>query len=134
MRRPLQGATRAALILAAALAASCGSRGGADRDGSAAPGRRRRALAGRTGHGDASLGDGAGRAGADGAGEPSVLADAAAPIAGTAVDTFDTESDFGFDPYHDTLQTNLGNPTSSTAASAPTLGFDSTKGARAPAR
>ena len=120
-------------MLAAALAASCGSKGGADRDGSAgAGGVRGDAAAGRTGHGDASVSDGSGLAGSGGAGGSRTLADAAAPIAGTAVDTFDTESDFGFNPYHDTLQTNLGNPDTLEGGVPPTLGFDSNEGSPSP--
>jgi hypothetical protein len=121
------------LILAAALAASCGSKSGADRDGAAgAGGFGGGATGGGTGLGDASLSDGAGRAGSDGAGGSRALADAAAPIAGTAIDTFDTESDFGFNPYHDTVQTNLGNPDTLEGGVPPTLGFDSTEGSPSP--
>jgi hypothetical protein len=121
------------LILAAALAASCGSKNGADRDGAAgAGGAGGGGAAGQTGHGDASASDGARLDAIDGPGKPSALADAAAPIAGTAVDTFDTESDFGFNPYHDTLQTNLGNPDSLDGGPAPTLAFDSTEGSPKP--
>ena len=120
-------------MLAAALAASCGSKSGADRDGSAgAGGVRGDAAAGRTGHGDAGVSDGSGLAGSGGAGGSRALADAAAPIAGTAIDTFDTESDFGFNPYHDTLQTNLGNPDTLEGGVPPTLSFDSTEGSPNP--
>jgi hypothetical protein len=120
-------------MVAAALAVSCGSHSGADRDGSAAAGGGGGgAQAGRDGHGDAAVGDGARLDSADGPGKSSGLADAAAPIAGTAVDTFDTESDFGFNPYHDTLQTNLGNEDSLDGGVAPTLTFDSTAGSPAP--
>ena len=48
------------------------------------------------------------------------------------METFDTESDFGFNPYHDTLQTNLGNEDSLDGGVAPTLGFDSTAGSPTP--
>jgi hypothetical protein len=133
VRRSPQGATgaaRAALLLAAALAAGCGSQGAAGRDGSAGAGGV--ASAGRTGHGDASAADGAGLDGTDGPGKPTALADGAAPIAGMSVETFDTESDFGFNPYHDTLQTNLGNQDSLDGGVAPTLGFDSTEGSPKP--
>ena len=68
----------------------------------------------------------------DGPGKAGSLADAAAPIAGTAVETFDTDSDFGFNPYHDTLQTNLGNPGTVEGGVAPTLAFDSTEGSPSP--
>jgi hypothetical protein len=133
VRGPLKGATCAAFIVAAALAASCGSGSGADRDGStAAGGSGGGAQAGRDGHGDAAVGDGARLDSADGPGKPGTLADAAAPLAGTAVDTFDTESDFGFNPYHDTLQTNLGNEDSLEGGVAPSLGFDSTAGSPTP--
>lgn|GEM_PF-2942008 len=133
MRRSREGATRAVLVLAAALAASCGSQGAAGRDGAAgAGGTGGDALGGGSGHGDASAGDGAGLAGASGAGGSRALADAAAPIAGTAVDTFDTESDFGFNPYHDTLQTNLGNADTLDGGPAPTLAFDATEGSPKP--
>jgi hypothetical protein len=133
VRRPPQGATgatRAALILTAALAVSCGSQSASSRDGAAGAGGG--AAAGRTGHGDASLGDGAGADATDGAGQPRALADASAPIVGTAVETFDTESDFGFNPYHDTLQTNLGNQDSLDGGAAPMLGLDSTEGSPSP--
>jgi len=120
-------------MLAAALAASCGSKSGADRDGSAgAGGVRGDAAAGRTGHGDAGVSDGSGLAGSGGAGGSRALADAAAPIAGTAIDTFDTESDFGFNPYHDTVQTNLGNLDTLEGGVPPTLSFDSTEGSPNP--
>ena len=133
VRRPLEGAARAALILAAALAGSCGSKESADRDGSAgAGGAGGGAIAGQTGHGDASASDGAGGRGIDAAGKPGALADAAAPIAGMAVETFDSASDFGFNPYHDTLQTNLGNPDTLDGGIPPTLGFDSTEGSPSP--
>lgn len=133
MRGPLEGATCAALIVAAALAASCGSQSRADRDGAAgAGGAGGSAPAGQTGHDDASIGDGPALDGTDGPGKATTLADGAAPIAGTAVETFDTESDFGFNPYHDTLQTNLGNPASLDGGAAPTLGFDSTEGSPNP--
>ena len=129
MRRPPPCAT-GALILAAALAASCGSKSGADRDGAAGTGGfGGGATGGRTGQGDASVSDGTGRAGSDGS---RALTDAAAPIAGTAIDTFDTESDFGFNPYHDTLQMNLGNPDTLEGGVPPTLGFDSTEGSPSP--
>jgi len=121
---------RAALILAAALAASCGSQSAASRDGAAGAGGA--AAAGGTGHGDASAGDGAGLDATDGPLKAGALADGAAPIAGTAVETFDTESDFGFNPYHDTLQTNLGNPDTVEGGVAPTLAFDSTVGSPSP--
>jgi hypothetical protein len=120
------------LILAAALAASCGSQGAASRDGSAGAGGAGGDLGGGRGHDDASAGDGAGLEAADGPGKPGALADAAAPIAGTPVETFDTESDFGFNPYHDTLQTNLGNQDSLDGAIAPTLAFDSSTGSPSP--
>jgi len=121
------------LILAAALAASCGSKSGADRDGAAgAGGFGGGATGGGTGLGDASISDGAGRAGSDGAGGARALADAAAPIAGTAIDTFDTESDFGFNPYHDTFQTNLANLDSLEGGVPPPLGFDSSQGSPSP--
>ena len=127
---------RAALILAAALAASCGSQSGGARDGSAgaggAGGAGGGAAAGRTGHGDASAADGAGLDATDGPGRPRALADGATPISGTPVETFDTESDFGFNPYHDTLQKNLGNPDTVDGGAAPTLGFDSTQGSPNP--
>jgi len=134
VRRPPEGATRAALIFAAALAAGCGSPGAASRDGAAgAGGAGGGAAAGRTGHGDASASDGAHLLDAtDGPGKPRELADAATPLAGTPVDTFDTESDFGFSPYHDTLQTNLGNPDSLDGGVAPTLTFDATLGSPSP--
>ena len=48
------------------------------------------------------------------------------------METFDTESDFGFNPYHDTLQTNLGNPDSLDGGPAPTLSFDATEGSPSP--
>ena len=89
-------------------------------------------MAGRTGDGDAAVGDGARLDGADGPGKARTLADGAAPLAGTAVDTFDTESDFGFNPYHDTLQTNLGNEDSLDGGPAPALAFDSTEGSPNP--
>jgi hypothetical protein len=130
---PWKGATCAALIVAATLAESCGSQGAAGRDGSAgAGGTGGAALAGRNGHGDAALGDGARQDSLDGPGKPSTLADAAAPLAGTAVETFDIESDFGFNPYHDTLQRNLGNPDTVEGGVPPTLGFDSTEGSPSP--
>ncbi len=134
MRAPRIGATCAALIAAAALAASCGSQGTAHPDGSAgAGGADGSALAGHGGHDDAAVGDGARPDSvADGPGKPGTLADAAAPIAGTAVETFDTESDFGFNPYHDTLQTNLGNPDSLDGGAAPALAFDSAEGSPTP--
>jgi hypothetical protein len=133
VRGPLKGATWPALILAATLAASCGSQGGAARDGSAgAGGAGAGGIGGRTGHGDASASDGAHLDSADGPGISSTLADAAAALAGTAVETFDTESDFGFNPYHDTVQTNLGNPDSLDGGLAPSLEFDSTAGSPKP--
>jgi hypothetical protein len=131
VRRPPDGATRAALILAAALAASCGSQGAASRDGSAGAGGAAGAT-GPTGHDDASAGDGADLDATDGPGKAGPLADGAAPIAGTAVETFDTDSDFGFNPYHDTLQSNLGNPDTVDGGIAPTLAFDSTVGSPSP--
>ena len=136
VRRPpegARGATRAAVILAAALAASCGSAGAGGHDGAAgAGGGAGGAKAGQTGHADASAGDGARLDAVDGPGKPSPLIDAAAPIAGTAIDTFDTDSDFGFNPYHDTLQTNLGNPDSVDGGPAPTLEFDAAEGSPSP--
>jgi len=133
VRRRSEGATRAALILAAVLASSCGSQGGAARDGSAGSGGRDGgAAAGQTGQGDASVGDARSPDATDGPGKPGTLADAAVPLAGTAVETFDTESDFGFNPYHDTLQTNLGNPETLDGGAAPSLAFDSTEGSPRP--
>ncbi len=129
VRRPPEGAARAALVLVAALAAGCGSKSGADRDGAAGAGG---ATAGQNGHGDGSASDGARLDAIDGPGKPGALADAAAPIAGTPVETFDTASDFGFNPYHDTLQTNLGNPGTVEGGVAPTLAFDSTVGSPSP--
>jgi hypothetical protein len=121
------------LIVATALAASCGSRGGADRDGSAgAGGVGAGGTAGRNTQGDGFLGDGARLDSADGPGRSMTLADAAAPIGGTAVETFDSESDFVFNPYHDTLQTNLGNEDTLEGGVAPTLGFDSNEGSPTP--
>lgn len=131
MRRPPDGATRAALLLAAALAVGCGSQGAASRDGAAGAGGAAGAAA-RTGHGDAGAADGTGPDVIDGPDQTNPLADGAAPIAGTAVETFDTESDFGFNPYHDTLQTNLGNPETVDGGAAPTLAFDSTEGSPNP--
>jgi hypothetical protein len=129
VRGALEGATCAALIVAAALAASCGSQSGADRDGSvAAGGAGGGAQAGRDGHGDAAVGDGARPDSTDGPGQSGALADAAAPLSGIPVDTFDSESDFGFNPYHDTLQTNLGNEESLDGGVAPTLSYDATAG------
>jgi hypothetical protein len=130
VRRAPEGAARAAVIVAVAWATGCGSQGAASRDGAAGAGGG--AAAGRTGHGDASAGDGARLDATDGPGKPSALADAAAPIAGTPVETFDTESDFGFNPYHDTLQTNLGNPDTVDGGPAPTLGFDPAEGSPNP--
>ena len=132
VRRPPEGAARAALILAATLAASCGSKSGADRDGSAGAGGGGGAIAGQTGHDDGSASDGARLDAIDGPGKPGALADAAAPIVGTPVETFDTASDFGFNPYHDTLQTNLGNPDTIDGGVAPTLAFDPTVGSPSP--
>ena len=117
-------------MLAVALAASCGSKSGADHDGAAGAGGG--AAAGQSGHGDAGSSDGPRVDATDGPGTSSTRVDAAASIAGTAVETFDTESDFGFNPYHDTLQTNLGNDDSLEGGVPPTLSFDSTVGSPTP--
>ncbi len=77
---------------------------------------------------------GAGQGGAAGAASvpDRVLADAAAPIGGMALDTFDTDVDFGFEPYHDTAQTNLADPAVVDAGTAPVLAFDADEGSPSP--
>jgi hypothetical protein len=136
---PLQDAARGALgplivpILAVALGPGCGSNGATsdasfDRIAIMSNG-------GAGGHADASLGDGPaglGGAGDASSGVPQTLPDASAPFAGTALDTFDTEVDFGFEPYHDTTATNLADPAVIDAGTAPSLAFDGAEGSPSP--
>jgi hypothetical protein len=148
VREPLLDAARGALILAVALASACGSSAAA-KDASAD--RSAVQLTGAAGLGDAGLADrsggqggaaGVGRdagaaAGSGGAGgapivPDRVLADAGAPIGGMSLDTFDREIDFGFEPYHDTAQTNLADPAVIDAGTAPLLAFDPDEGSPSP--
>ena len=60
------------------------------------------------------------------------MADAAAPIGGTSLDTFDTDVDVGFEPYHDTAQLNLADPAVIDAGTAPLLELDPEQGSPTP--
>ncbi|HEX3903041.1 MAG TPA: hypothetical protein VH853_09325 [Polyangia bacterium] len=132
----LNGATCGTLILAiAAVAAGCGSSSRpTSEDGSADRG----SSTGAGGRGDASAADRATDLG--GAADPDAttpasrpLADAAAPLGGTPLDTFDTGVDFGFEPYHDTAQTNLADPALvDGGGTAPLLQFDAEEGSPSP--
>jgi hypothetical protein len=120
--------------MAALLAAGCGSSPRPTSDGSVDRG----SSTGAGGRGDANAADRPtgldGEAGPDGeTGAPRPLADAAAPVAGTPLDTFDTEVDFGFEPYHDTTQTNLADPALvDGGGTAPLLQFDPDEGSPSP--
>ena len=137
MREHLLDAARGALVLAVIVATGCGSGSGAkdaSAGGSGAGGQADAGLADRdAGQDGGAAGGQGGSAGA--ANLPDrVLADAAAPIGGTSLDTFDTDVDFGFEPYHDTTQVNLADPAVIDAGTAPLLEIDPEQGARAPGR
>jgi hypothetical protein len=144
VREPLQDAARGALILVVVLAGACGS-GSAAKDASVD--RIAINVGGATGQADMGVADASGAAGsgpdgaaAGGAGGAAgaaivpdrVLADAAAPVGGMSLDSFDTEVDFGFEPYHDTAQTNLADPAAIDAGTAPLLAFDPDEGSPSP--
>ncbi|HVV49820.1 MAG TPA: hypothetical protein VHO06_09190, partial [Polyangia bacterium] len=59
---------------------------------------------------------------------------AAAPLAGMALDTFDSEGavDVGFEPRHDVTETNLADPALADAGAAPELVFDGDEGSPSP--
>ncbi len=114
------------------VATACGSSAGTgsvtkDASSERGPGGAGGAGGGRT---RASPDRSTGQGGAAGAAESpnSVLADAAAPLSGMPLDTFDTAIDFGFEPYHDTVQTNLADPAIVDAGTAPLLEFDPDEG------
>jgi hypothetical protein len=142
VREHLLDAARGALVLAV-VATGCGSsspaKDAATDHGMSGPG----GAGGAGDRTDAGLVDGsAGRGGAAGAGQggaagaatvpDKVLADAAAPIGGTPLDTFDKDVDFGFEPYHDTAQKNLADPAVIDAGTAPLLTFDAEEGSPSP--
>ncbi|HEY6475024.1 MAG TPA: hypothetical protein VI456_00495, partial [Polyangia bacterium] len=144
MREPLRDAARGALtlvvILAVVPAAACGS-SSAVKDASVDRGMS--GVAGAAGPADAGLADrGAGQDGGAAGGQGGaagatsvpdrVLADAGAPVGGMPLDTFDTDVDFGFEPYHDTAQKNLGDPAVIDAGTAPLLAFDGEQGSPSP--
>ncbi len=142
MREPLQDAARGALIVVVVLAAACGS-SSATKDASVDHGMT--GAGGAGGRTDAGLADGSAgqrQDGAAGAGQGGggggasvpdwVLADASVPIGGTPLDTFDTDVDFGFEPYHDTAQKNLADPAVIDAGTAPLLAFDAEEGSPSP--
>jgi hypothetical protein len=146
VREPLQDAARGALILFVVLTGACGS-AAATKDASVD--RIAIGVGGAGGPADAGLADGStglggaagvGRdagAGAGGAaGAPlvphSVHPDAGAPVGGMALDTFDQDVDFGFEPYHDTAQSNLADPAVIDAGTAPGLAFDREAGSPSP--
>jgi hypothetical protein len=142
VREPLLDAARGALVLAFAVAAGCGA-SSASKDGSVdrvainvggAAGQVDAGLADRSGPGGAAGTRGDGAAGAGGATSvpDRVLADAAAPVGGTPLDTFDTDLDFGFEPYHDTAQRNLADPAVIDAGTAPLLAIDPEQGSPSP--
>jgi hypothetical protein len=137
---PLRYAARGALVftvstvfLAIPTTTGCGS-SAAVTDGSA----DHHGLGGANGAGgrtDAGLADrSSGQGGAAGAAysPDQVLADAAAPLGGTPLDTFDTDIDVGFEPYHDTAQTNLADPAVVDGGTAPLLQFDPQEGSPSP--
>jgi hypothetical protein len=138
VRGHLRDAPRGALVVSAVAAAlalvlsiGCGSNA-AVTDGSAERGR-----GGAGGRTDAGLADrSSGQAGAGGAASSPdvVLADGSAPLGGTPLDTFDTEAavDVGFEPYHDTTETNLADPAVVDAGPAPLLQFDPQEGSPSP--
>jgi hypothetical protein len=142
VREHLLDAARGALVLAA-LAAGCGSSSAAK---DASVDRIAISVGGAGGSADAGLADrssgqdgaagaaGAGQGGAAGAASvpDRVLADAAAPIGGTPLDTFDKDVDFGFEPYHDTAQKNLADPAVTDAGTAPLLAIDPEQGSPSP--
>jgi hypothetical protein len=147
VREPLQDAARGALILVVVLAAACGSSAATkdasfDRIAINVGGATGQADGGGLADGSAAQGGGAGRDGAarDGAGGAAgaaivpdrVLTDAAAPVGGMSLDTFDKDVDFGFEPYHDTAQMNLADPAVIDAGTAPLLAFDPDEGSPAP--
>jgi hypothetical protein len=136
VRGHLRDATRGALVLVIVVATACGSgsvTGSVTKDASSEHG-----LGGRGGAGggtDAGLADrSTGQGGAAGAadGPDSVLADAAAPLSGMPLDTFDTDIDFGFEPSHGTVETNLADPAIVDAGTAPLLQFDPDEGSPSP--
>jgi hypothetical protein len=142
VREPLQDTARGALILVVTLTAACGS-SAAVKD--ASTDRAAIQVTGAAGQADADSADrNPGLGGAAGSGQDAggaagaatvpdrVLADAAAPIGGTSLDTFDTDVDFGFEPYHDTAQTNLADPAVIDAGTAPLLAFDPDEGSPSP--
>jgi hypothetical protein len=145
----LRDAARGALVVAVVAifavvpAAGCGS-SSAVKDASADHGLSGASGAGgAAGRTDAGLADrSAGQGGAAGAGQGGaagassipdrVLADASAPVGGMPLDTFDSDIDFGFEPYHDTVQTNLADPAVIDAGTAPLLMFDPDEGSPSP--
>jgi hypothetical protein len=145
VREQLADAARGALILVVVLAGACGS-GSAAKDasvdriansGGGAPGPSDAAAdqsAGQAGAAGARSDGAAGAGGAAGAAivPDRVLADAAAPVGGTPLDTFDQDVDFGFEPYHDTAQENLADPAVVDAGTAPLLAFDPDAGSPSP--
>jgi hypothetical protein len=146
VRELLLDAARGALVFAVALAGACGS-SSATKDG--AVDRVAINVGGAAGQADGGLADGsAAQGGASGAGRDGaagaagaagttsvpdrVLADAAAPIGGMSLDTFDNDVDFGFEPYHDTAQKNLADPAVIDAGTAPLLEIDPEQGSPSP--
>jgi hypothetical protein len=142
VREPLQDAARGALVLAVVLTGACGS-GAATRDASFD--RTAIQQTGAAGQGDAAFDRSTGLGGAAGAGRDAgggaagaaivpdrVLPDAAAPVGGMSLDTFDKDVDFGFEPYHDTAQTNLADPAVIDAGTAPGLALDPEEGSPSP--
>jgi hypothetical protein len=132
VREHLPDAARGALVLAIVLAAGCGS-SSVTKDASAehGPGGTNDA-GGRTDAGLADRSSGQGGAAGAASSPDRVLADAAAPLGGMPLDTFDTDIDVGFEPYHDTTQTNLADPAVVDAGTAPLLQFDPEEGSPSP--
>ena len=143
MREPLLDAARGALVLAVALAAGCGASSAA-KDASVdriaigvggAGGSADGGLADRSGAEGGAAGTGRDGAAHDGAGgivPDRVLADAAARVGGTPFDPFDSELDFGLEPYHDTAQKTLADPAVIDAGTAPLLQIDPEQGSPSP--
>lgn len=121
MTATAQGRTRAPWALVVMVAAlGCGGSKAANPDATSGI---------ETGGAGGAGGSGAGGASADAATDapagPVVLHDGGTALAGTPVETFDTGADsFVLDPYHDTVETNLGDPISRDGGAAPALGFD----------
>ena len=125
MSGPARRGSRAPRVVLVALALmGCGGSKAADPDAANGIG---------TGGAGGSGVDGARADAAADAPGSTALRDSGAPLVGTPVETFDTGAEsFVLDPYHDTVETNLGDPMSLDGGAPPALGFDADDGSPTP--